>query len=148
METKPILLFTKKCIADWCAHSLIFLGEMPSSQEIKFNGVPGFLDALHHLLPTPQTEHSPYQMILLTDIIQEHFYFRDKKIILSIQTQSLQIIDQDSQLNKENAYRILKHFMIKKKNQILFLVDGPNEKVGTVEKDLSSECSEQKKLGE
>ncbi|XJZ27105.1 hypothetical protein ACF5W4_17590 [Bacillota bacterium Lsc_1132] len=135
MEKKSYSLVSKQCLPGGCGMALFFLGEMPHPWEIKFSGVPGFLDALHLLQLLPQKEQPRYQMISLTNTLHERFYFQDEKIELILNNESLQLIDRDGELTKENAYKIFKHFLVKKKKRILFLADGPNVKIAASRKD-------------
>lgn len=138
MDNQPFLLFAKQCFDSWCANSVLLLGEMPSESEIKLIGLPGFADALQLLQQTPQQEISSHQMVSLSDDIHAPFRFQEQKIELTLQPGSLQLKDVDGGLANENVYDIFKHFMIKKKNHVLFLVDGSDDKMVINETGLKS----------
>lgn len=146
MEMKPFLLLTKQCTANWCANSLVFRGEMPNAQEIKFNELPSFIDALHLLQHYQQQDATPYQTIPFTGAIHEPYTIQNQNAKLIIQPNALQLIDQDQALTNENVYDLFKHFMVKKKNRILFIADCPNRKISTEDKDEFSTHEEKKEL--
>ena len=144
MEKKTYLLFSKQHFSGWYANKLFYLGEMSHPWEIKFSGIPGFSDALHLLMLQPQ--NPPYQMISLNDNLHKRFYFQDQTVELMIHPEALELIDHDGELSKEYAYKIFKHFLIKRQDHILFLVNGPNSKIAALRKKQQCQHSQHEKL--
>lgn len=144
MEKKTYLLFSKQHCSGGDANTLFYLGEMLHPREINLSGIPGFSDALHLLMLPPQSP--PYQMISLTDNLHKRFYFQGETVELLIHPKALELIDHDSELSKESAYKIFKHFLIKRHNHILFLANGPNSKIAALRKKQQCHHSHQEKL--
>ena len=144
MEKKTYLLFSKQQSSGLYANTLFYLGEMPHPREINLSGIPGFSDALHLLMLSPQ--NPPYQMISLNDNLYERFYFQDETVELLIHPKALELIDHDGELSKEGAYKIFKHFLIKRQDHILFLANGPNSKIAALRKKQQCHHSQHEKL--
>jgi hypothetical protein len=147
MNSKQFLYDPKRLIGN----VIIFIGEKPGKNKIQINGKPGFFDAVHLAeQQSPSTVNSSYQFIPLGHSLNKTYHFYDphlsKTIKFVFNGQSLQLIENDLNLSKEEVYHVFKHFLVKKGKRVLFLTEAPKDKIRAKHKNQVMVQSEMKEF--
>lgn len=121
-------------------NSIIIFGKRLNNNEIIFKGKPSFFEAIRFSDSSPpKSADFHFQHIPITCTPNKTFHFHDpvlyKKVKITIDHNTLIIIDADNILTPEAVYNIFNYFLIKKGKRMLFLTNVPNNKILTRRKD-------------
>jgi hypothetical protein len=109
--------------------SVVVLGERSDAGGIIFREKPSFSTALYMTEHSPPYNESIYIPMNYMESIYFHTPFSVNKIKFQLHQHSLKIIESDLDLSPSSVFHVFKYILFKRGNSILYLTNGPNEKI-------------------
>ena len=129
-------------------HSIIFIGEVIGSHEIRITSKPGIYDII---LLTNQSSCAstdmPYQSIPLENQTSISIHLNDISIQLAFHDQSMHIVEASKILTEEEVNSVLSHFMLKEGAWVYLLGQAPYRKSRPRKRKKEGILKEGKELG-